>query len=184
MTTKNERRRQALAEFVLWAGECFPVEVRLVSTIKSANPVGLQNPFLTFVVPRALSKIVEHSCLRTVEAWELLSEELERQGMRKLGEKNRDFIHLKRIRNKLIAHRVPNALTGKVHHSWYDKKYGTFESVLGLISRVALKLATRICRLQKSGRLPQSHGIQRVPVEFNIDYLRRFLAVLKENDLY
>lgn len=120
------------------------------------------------------------------EAWfasHVASERHKVQKRRTLGTKNRDFVNLKRMRNKLIAHRVPNELNGKIHRKWYLKKYGSFEAVMALVQRVGAKISDKIQRLQLGGQLPSDLKLRRPVTLFNGEYAKKMIVTLKQGGM-
>jgi hypothetical protein len=147
---------EALVSFALWAKSGLKQSIQNVIELKRANPPGIRNPVLTFVVPRAMNYVVERFVLEVYQAWELLDRELKRKGLRSLGVSNIDYKHLKRIRNELVAHKIENNLKTRRHEAWYKRKYGNYEAVLSLAQRVAERIAARVERLAVSGHLPST----------------------------
>lgn len=144
---------EALLSFSLWVRHGMKTSIQNVIELERTNPPGLKNPILTFVVPRAMEHVVDRLVLEVIQAWELLNEELRRQKLRSLGVSHKDYRHLKRIRNKLIAHRIENRLKTKRHKVWYKQTYGNYHSVLALVKRVAERVDSRIQQLKLAGKL-------------------------------
>ena len=175
---------EALLSFALWVKCGLKPSVQNVVALKRANPPGIKNPVLTFVVPKAMNYVVERFVLEVVQAWEALNAELKRQGLRSLGINHKDYRHLKRIRNKLVAHKIENNLKTRRHEAWYKRTYGNFESVLSLIERAADRVAVRIERLESSGQLyamTVSAKSVRVIKQHDIEAL---FAALKREGIY
>src|SRR5712691_2502149 len=105
---KQVEAQKALREFTGWVGAGMEQSIRNCLELKSAVPVDLTNPILRFVVPRTREHVAQRLVLDAVEAWDLLNAELRRQGQRPLGTSDKDYRHLKRIRNKLVAHQAEN----------------------------------------------------------------------------
>src|SRR4029079_6454177 len=150
---RHQRTQQVLLEFAVWVDSGMKPSIQNVLELKKINPPGLKNPVLLFGVPRAVNYVVERFAVEVVQAWELLNSELKCQGRRTLGVTNKDYRHLKRIRNKLVAHRIENSLSSSKHEAWYRKTYGNFEGVLALIARVAERVADKIRQLEATGKL-------------------------------
>ena len=182
--TQRDRTHKALAEFCLWFDVGLDPSIHNVLELKKANPPGITNPVLRFAVPRAMNYVVERFALEVVQAWELVNEELRRNQMRTMGVTNRDFRHLKRIRNKLIAHKVENFLRSQRHENWYKKTYGSYESVLALIRRVAEKVDAKIRLLQAKGLIPPLAVSSRRVDKFGAGEIDALLAALKAKGVY
>lgn len=181
---KRIERKKALVEFIYWSEITLSEEIQRIEALMRVNAHGINNPMLQYVVPRAMNYVVEHSCLRVVEAWVLLNEEREAEGFKKFSIEDRDYKRLTRMRNKLIAHRVPNELTGRKHHKWYKRYFGSYESALSFIQKVALVIAKRIQRMQLKGQLPsQQQYFPRLVPRFNVAYVNEVLDVLRNNHL-
>ncbi len=180
-STKADERRRALAAFPEWMDLRLRKQISNIQALRSVMKEASANPVLEFTIPLAMNQIVEHSCLRVLEAWDLLNDELAHQRRRTIGVKNRDYVYLKRIRNKLVAHRVPNDLTGGTHRNWYLKKYGSFDSVMTLIQRVGEKVSHRICQLQVKGDLPFHLRLSRPVVGFDVNYLKKMIQSLRSS---
>lgn len=181
---RHAKTHQALLEFAVWVGSGMKPSIENVVELKKVNPPGLKNPVLLFVVPRAMNYVVERFSVEVVQAWELLNKELKRQGRRTLGVTNRDYGHLKRIRNKLVAHKIENSLASSRHEAWYKKTYGNFESVLALIARVAERVANRIRRLEARGELWAQSLRARAVAPFALSDVQALLAAVKAHGIY
>ena len=181
---RHEKTHQALLEFAVWVDSGMKPSIQNVVELKKINPPGLKNPVLLFVVPRAMNYVVERFAVEVVQAWELLNKELKRQGRRTLGVTNKDYRHLKRIRNKLVAHKIENSLASSRHETWYRKTYGNFESVLALIVRVAERVADRIRRLEARGELWAQSLRAKAVTPFVLSDVQALLAAVKAHDIY
>ena len=117
---------EALLSFALWVKFGLKQSIQNVVELKRANPPGIKNPVLTFVVPRVMNYVVERFVLEVCQAWELLSAQLKRKGLRSIGVSHKDYRHLKRIRNKLVAHKIENNLKTRRHEAWYKRTYGNY----------------------------------------------------------
>jgi proline dehydrogenase len=116
MATRTKRHREAqkaLLEFSLWFQTGMATSIHNVVELKKANPPGIRNPLLRFVVPRAMNYVVERFVLEVEQAWVLVNAELRRQGLRTLGVSDKHYRHLKKIRNKLVAHKIENSLKSR-----------------------------------------------------------------------
>ena len=175
---------QALLSFSLWVRCGLKPSIQNVIELKRANPTGLKNPVLMFVVPRAMEHVVDRFVLEVVQAWDLLNTELRRQNLRSLGVSHKDYRHLKRIRNKLLAHRIENKLKTKRHEVWYKSRYGNYESVLALVERVAERVDSRIKRLEFTRKLyAKSHSANVVQAITQGD-IQALLEALKKHGIY
>ena len=139
---------------------------------------------LTFVVPRALNYVVERFVLEVCQAWELLNAELKRKGLRTLGVSHRDYRHLKRIRNKLVAHKLENNLKTRRHESWYKRTYGNYEAVLALVQRAAERVAARIEQLELSGYIHASSVSAPAPPSITHADISALIAALQRHGIY
>jgi hypothetical protein len=175
---------QVLLDFSRWFDANMRTIVRNVHKLKAVAPKDVTNPVLRFVVPHTTNHVVEHTTLRVMQAWDILSAELKRQGMRPLGTSGRDYQHLSRIRDELVAHRVENELPGPVHADWYKKTYGSYEKVLDVAYRVAQKLANRIKKLEATGRLRGKPSVVRNVPQFTAEDVEKMLNALKDHGLY
>jgi hypothetical protein len=178
------RIHRALSEFVLWFDYGLQPSIHNVLELKKINPPGLTNSVLLFVVPRAMNYVVERFILEVVQAWEIFNKELKQQNLRTLGVTNRDFRHLKKIRNKLVAHKIENSLASARYENWYKKRYGNFESVLALVLRVAERIRAKIMVLETDKRLAtqgvSTKGVRR----FDLNDIQALLASLKTSGIY
>lgn len=182
--TRHERTHQALLEFAVWVDSGMKPSIQNVLELKKINPPGLKNSVLLFVVPRAMNYVVERFAVEVVQAWELLNGELKRQGRRTLGVTNKDYRHLKRIRNKLVAHKIENSLASSKHEAWYRKTYGNFESVLAPIARVAERVADRIRRLEAKGKLWAKALAAKSVAPFAVADIQALLGAVKAHGIY
>jgi hypothetical protein len=155
-----------------------------VVELKKANPPGLRNPVLRFVVPRAMSHVVERFVLEVEQAWMLLNEELKRQGLRSLAVSDKHYRHLKRIRNKLVAHKIENSLKSRRYENWYKRTYGNFESVLGLVATVAGRIDAKVQDLETMGRLRARSLSTKDSPRFEAKDIEALLAAAKTHEIY
>ena len=187
MATASRRRgeaQKALLEFSLWFETGMKHSVHNVLELKKANPTGLQNPVLRFVVPRAMNYVVERFVLEVEQAWVLLNQELKRQGLRTLGVSHKDYRHLKKIRNKLVAHKIENSITTARYENWYKRTYGNFENVLALVTRVAERIHRTIRQLEATSRLrARSVSVKDAP-RFEAKDIEALLAAAKAQGIY
>jgi len=175
---------ESLLSFSLWVRYGLKQAIDNVAELKRANPAGITNPVLRFVVPRAMDHVVERFVLEVVQAWELLNAFLKHRGLRTLGVSHKDYRHLKRIRNKLVAHKIENSLRTKRHETWYKRTYGDYESVLALVQRTAAKVAERIDRLSLVGHLRgKSVSVRSVPRITQADIVA-LLDALRKHGIY
>lgn len=155
-----------------------------VSALAQANPVGLTNPVLRFVVPRALNYVVERFAVEVVQAWELTNKELKRHGMRTLGVSHKDFRHLKKVRNKLVAHKIENTIKTTSYETWYKKTYGSFSAVLALVERTANRAVEGIRRLEARGAISREQfRLPSIPEVTEAD-IAALLNALKKQSIY
>ncbi len=179
-----DRTHKALLEFTLWVEYGMNASIQNVLELKKVNPSDITNPVLLFVVPRAMNYIVERFAIEVVQAWELLNHELKHQQLRTLGVTNKDYKHLKRIRNKLVAHKIENSLATTRHEIWYKKTYGNFESVLELISRVAAHIANKIRKLETAGKFSTHPISTKAVVPFLATDVQALLLAIKAHGIY
>jgi hypothetical protein len=178
--TENE----ALLSFPLWVERGMKPSIQNVAALRRANPPGIKNPVLTFVVPRAMNYVVERFVLEVVQAWELLNAQLKQYGLRTLGTTHKDYRHLKRIRNKLVAHKIENNLRTGRHESWYKRTYGSYDSVLALVERVAERVADRIRHLEATGKIfSKSTSTEGVQLFTDLD-IEALLEALRKQGIY
>jgi hypothetical protein len=182
--SRKIKTHAALSEFALWFDYGLEPSIHNVLELKKINPPGLKNPVLLFVVPRAMNYVVERFVLEVVQSWEILNKVLKQQNLRTLGVTDRDFRHLKKIRNKLVAHKVENSLATARYLNWYRKRYGNFESVLALVLRVAERIRTKIRMLEANRKIilrgVSTRGVQR----FDLIDVEALLASLKASGIY
>ena len=182
--SSTKRTQFALHSFSRWVYTGMKPTIANVVLLANTNPAGLTNPILRFAIPRALANVVERYSVEAVQAWELTNKELKRHQMRTLGVSNKDYKHLKKIRNKLVAHKIENIVKTDRHEAWYQKTYGSYASVLALIDRVATRVETGIRRLEKKALLgnPQ-YRLSSVP-EITATDIESLLSALKKAGIY
>ena len=181
---RHERTHRTLLEFTVWVEYGMKPSIQNVLELKKINPPGLKNPVLLFVVPRAMNYVVERFVVEVVQAWKVLNSELKRQGRRTLGVTNKDHRHLKRIRSKLVAHKIENSLASPKHESWYKRTYGNFESVLALVLRVAERVAERIRKLETTGNLWAKSISAKSVAPFTLADVQALLTAVKARGIY
>jgi hypothetical protein len=185
MDSRRRRTAQkALVEFSLWFEVGLKNSIHNVLELKKANPPGLRNPILRFVVPHAMSHVVERFVLEVEQAWVLLNQELKRQGLRTLGVTDKDYRHLKKIRNKLVAHNIENSIANARYNNWYKRTYGSFESVLELVTRVAERIHRTIQGLVATGKLRARSVAVKDTAYFTVKDIEALLAAAKAHGIY
>ena len=125
-----------------------------------------------------MSNVVEGAVLEVVQAWELTNSELKRQGRRHLGVSHPDYKHLKRIRNKLVAHRIENLAKTERHRRWYKRTYGSYASVLALVARVAQRVASKVSAMELAGLIRAKSVSVRVSEEFTNEEFQSLLRAV------
>jgi hypothetical protein len=184
LSAQAKRKNLALRSFSAWVHVGLKPSIENVNNLARVNPVGLTNPVMRFAVPRALNYVVERFVLEVFQAFELTNKELKRHRMRLLGASSRDFRHLRRVRNKLVAHKIENSLKTTRHDTWYKKAYGNYPAVLQLVERCALKVASAIDRLVDRGLIPFQHfSLPSVPEVKGSD-IEALVAALKAKGIY
>jgi hypothetical protein len=181
---RHERTHRTLLEFPVWVEYGMKPSIKNVLELTKINPPGLKNPMLLFVVPRAMNYVVERFVVEVVQAWEVLNSELKRQGRRTLGVTNKDYRHLKRIRNKLVAHKIENSLASPKHKSWYKRAYGSFGSVLALVLRVSERIVEQIRKLEATGNLRAKSVRTKFVAPFTLADVQALLTAVKAHGIY
>lgn len=181
---QRREAQKALLAFSLWFETGMKHSIHNVLELKKANPPGLRNPVLRFVVPRAMNYVVERFVLEVQQAWVLLNQELKRQRLRTLGVSDKDYRHLKKIRNKLVAHKIENSIATARYENWYKKTYGNFENVLALVTRVAERIHRTIQNLEATGRLRTRSVSAKDAPRFDAKDIEALLAAAKAHGIY
>ena len=184
MASLPSARDRALVGFAWWAENNLPSAASNVLTLKNAQPKGLRNPVLRFVVPQAMNHVVEHAALRVFEAWLLLDAELESQQLPRLDRTSKSYLDLKRIRDKLVAHRIENFVHARDHIEWYKKTLGKYDLVLKLLQNTASEVAQRIRELQSANNLRSPNIPLREVPEFYDSDVQELLAAMKMASIY
>jgi hypothetical protein len=141
------------------------------------------NQILRFVVPRVREHVAERLVLDAVEAWDLVNAELKHQGRRPLAASDKDYRHLKRIRNKLVAHRAENLVKTSRHRTWYQRNYD-YDRVLALVRRVAQRVCSKVNGLVNERRMPRRPmRTTRVP-EFGREDVAALVKAMKAHGIY
>lgn len=185
MAARRQRRiDKALAEFRLWVDTVLSTTVANCLVLKDTARRDMKNSVLLFVFPRAVNGVVERCILEVEYAWVLTDRELRRHGLRGLGSSNKHYRHLKRIRNKLVAHKVENALKTDRYSTWYKKTYGSYEAIFSLIQKVAGRVIEKIDLLEDRDLLTVgSISIQGVAA-FSSSEMEDLYAALKAKGIY
>src|SRR2546426_11878628 len=180
---KQIETQKALREFREWSDAGMEHSIRNCLELKSSIPANVGNPILRFVVPLAREHVAQRFVLDVVQAWDLLNVELKRQGLRPLGVSDKNYRHLKRVRNKLVAHGVENLVKTGRYKTWYERNYG-YERVLSLVRRVAQRIAGQVQDLKDQGRMTaRPVGTRRVP-QFGRQDVEALLAAIKAHKIY
>jgi hypothetical protein len=175
---------EVLGSFPLWVEHSLKPSVQNVIELQRAKPQGLRNPILVFAVPRAMNHVVERAVLDVIQAWEIVNAELKKQRRRTLGVSHKDYRHLKRIRNKLVAHKVENSLRTPRHQTWYMRTYGSYEAVLGLVQRVADRVGERIKALEQAGHLTLKTTTAKITPRVAASDVDALFKALKAHEIY
>jgi hypothetical protein len=183
-SARQREAQKALLEFSLWYETGMKNSIHNVVELKKANPPGLRNPVLRFVVPRAMNYVVERFVLEVDQAWDLLNQELKRQGLRTFGASDKHYRHLHKIRNKLVAHKVENSLKTKRYENWYKKTYGNFENVLALVAWVADRIHKKVKEMEGNGRLRARTISTKDAPRFEAEDIRNLLEAAKAHRVY
>jgi hypothetical protein len=180
---KQVEAQKALREFVGWVGAGMDQSIRNCLELKSAIPANLANPILRFVIPRTREHVAQRLVLDAVEAWDLLNAELKRQGLRPLGTSDRDYRHLKRIRNKLVAHGAENLVKTSRHKTWYQRNYD-YERMLSLVRRVAQGISTKVEDLTNQGRIARRRVTTTKVPQFGRQDVEALLDAIRAHGIY
>lgn len=182
--SRKTKRQQSLLDFELWFETGMDATIHnCLELVKAARP-DLKNPIMRFVVPRAVDGVVERFVLEMAEAWRLTNEELRDQGLRSLGESDRNYRHLKRIRHKLTAHRVENLVKTRRHQNWYTRTYGSYERMFDLLRRVAARIYKKVQYLEATGRIVLNSARAPAVDKFHVKDIEALYAVMKAHNIY
>lgn len=181
--TVNPTHR-ALANFCLWFEHIFPAIMHNSLTLKKAAKPDLNNAVLLFAFPRAVDGVVERMMLELEQAWAMTNAELGRHQLRQLGQSAKDYRHIKRIRNKLVAHRIENAVRAPQHRKWYANTYGSYEAVFKLAERVGTRVSQKISLLERRGLLQVRSAAGRAVRKFTIEDVDALYTALRAHGIY
>ena len=181
---RKTKRQQSLLNFGLWFETGMDATVHnCLELVKAARP-DLKNSILRFVVPRAVDGVVERFVLEIEQAWTLTDKELRHQGLRPLGISDRNYRHLKRIRNKLTAHRIENLVKTPRHLNWYTRTYGSYERVFGLLRSVAARIYEKVQYLEATHRIALNTATAPVVDKFHVKDVEALYAAIKAHNVY
>lgn len=182
--SRKTKRQQSLLDFGLWFETGMDTTIcNCLELVKAARP-DLKNPILRFVVPRAVDGVVERFVLEMEQAWTLADEELRCQGLRPLGVSDRNYRRLKRIRNKLTAHRVENLVKTQRHRNWYTRTYGSYERVFDLLRSVAARIYKKVQYLEETGRIILNSATAPAVDKFHVKDIEALYAAMKAHNVY
>jgi len=182
--TKIENIHKILSSFPIFVEYGMKPSIQSVIALKNGNYSGIQNSILIFTIPRSQNYIVERYVLEVVQAWELANYALKRQRKRLLGVSNRDFQHLRKIRNKLVAHKIETLIKTQRYKKWYQKTYGNFESVLSLVERVADRVVVKIKKMNSDGLLTLHSSGERIVSAITDNDINQLLDACKKRGIY
>lgn len=143
-------------------------------------PTNLSNPVLSFLLRRAIDKVFDVLILEVEQTWRLLSEVASEVDAFSLDPHDLDYKDLKRIRDKLVAHRIEVSLATTENLEWYAREYGSYERVFALVTQVTEKLRSEIQRLLDDGKLraairpiKHAHAISQSDIDQLVEALRK-----------
>jgi hypothetical protein len=172
-------KHQVLVDFLQFARNSVPVLVTNVLLLLEEIPKELTNPVLRFLLMRAPDRVFDVLVLEVEQTWRLLAKEASTLNDYELERDDPDYQDLKRIRDKLVAHRLEVTVGTTEHVKWYAERYGSYEKTSELIKRVAGKIEGEIRRLMRRGKLHAvvrplmgPHAIQRRDIDQLVDALR------------
>lgn len=182
--SRKTKRQQSLLDFGLWFETGMDTTIHnCLELVKAARP-DLKNPILCFVVPRAVDGVVERFVLEIEQAWTLTDKELRYQGLRPLGVSDRNYRHLKRIRNKLTAHRIENLVKSHRHRNWYTRTYGSYERVLDLLRSVSTRIYKKVQYLEATGRIVLKSATAPAVDKFHVKDVEALYIAMKSHNVY
>lgn len=143
-----------------------------------------ENSVLRFVVPLAMNQAIEHSVLRVMEAWLLLDAEMLRLHLGTLDRKSPNYLNLKRVRDKLVAHRTENAVHTTEHADWYRQEIGSYSKAFDVVDALAKEIASKVRALQESGALSLPNlPLREVPSFYRGD-VEEILEAMRVADIF
>lgn len=131
-----------------------------------------------------MNHAIEHSVLRVHEAWDLLDAEVNHLKLGNLDRNDPAFVSLKRMRDKLVAHRVENEVYAEEHQRWYKEELGSFQKSFEVVTAVARALAVRIRELQRSGDITAPNLPLRDVPEFSGEDVAQLVQALKRAEIF
>src|SRR3989344_1052966 len=182
--SRKTKRQQSLLDCGLWFETGMDTTIHNCLELAKAARPDLKNPILRFVVPRAVDGVVERFVLEIEQAWALTDEELKHQGLRPLGVSDRNYRHLKRIRNKLTAHRIENQVKSSRHKNWYTRTYGSYERVFDLLRSVATRIYKKVQYLEATRRIVLNSATAPAVDKFYVKDIEALYAAMKAHNVY
>jgi hypothetical protein len=97
-----------------------------------------------------------------------------------------DYVHLERIRNKLLTHWLENVLTTDRHDCWGLKNYDSTQKMFDLISRVISKINVRIDGLIQQGKLHDRpvNDVRTPEIVIQQSDIEELVDALKQQNIY
>lgn len=181
MTTQSKSKADRLIwGFYFYSSSEIPVILHNCHLLLAKVPRAIRNHVLIYLLNATIDHTVDRLLLETYQALKLLE-----STYHCIDWKNRDFKHLRILRDKLLTHRfedLPKA--GNTDwHKWYQDNYGKQTNVFALIERVGRKIQKLIMKLEYEKKLPVM-GVSNVPMQVKLtakDVTALLLALKRAN---
>jgi hypothetical protein len=142
---------QALLNFRQFVNSAMPIHFENLHVLVDGFAEKPSNPILEYVLPRALDKVLDTLVLETVQAWQMMDELLKHKRRLRLKDDDLSYRDLKRIRDKIVAHRVQvGARTGE-HRQWFNEEYRELPRIKELIQKVTSRIADAVDQIEEDG---------------------------------
>jgi hypothetical protein len=168
----------------LYAKWALPIIAKNVCVLANNARNDVKNPIILFTFNRAMWGSIERAIIEIHFAWELVDKELKFYHKRPLGTSSQDYKDLRRMRNKLVAHKIENSLKSNKHQKWYKRKYGSYDKTFALLQRVTDKIVRKIDYLERHGYFKPVAIAYKTPIEIHKKDIDDFINALKKEDLY
>jgi len=187
ITAKNRAALHAvIREFEYFARETLPTHVSNALLVVESFPQNIQNLPLRWLLANAVTGKLENLVMLLGEAAVLMD----------LAARDFDPTHqtawptnvanVKRMRDKLVAHRVENAIDSKKYTEWYKKQFGSFKVTFPFLLAAGQDLANISAALQQHPKFVvpklQNNGPQ--PFQLESYQIADLLSALKRANIY
>ena len=177
---RSKQLEQAMLEFRVATYHAIPIHFQNIEILIAHFRDMPGNPVLAYLLPEAVDNVLNTLVLETEQAWRMLNSLLRKMGRQELSDDDHVYRDLKRIRNKVVAHKVEVAVSSSKHLDWFKAKYKVFSEARGLIEQIALRISSRVDELEEDGLIGGT-AYAAIPPRLSHRYVQDFIHLLRQH---